>query len=166
MKYSENYQPQFCEKTDTCRFALGKKGKRNLMIVGFNPSVADLENPDPTINRVIKLCEFNGYDGYLMVNVCPLISTDTNEIDYDKFDKKIAEKNLNFIKEYMQKLQIDDVLLAYGNLVPASMSENLKSLLCLIKGKNIFCVSKNKTGNPKHPLYAKIDKFIKYDIEI
>lgn len=160
MKYPENYQPTFCEKTDICRFSLGKNGNKNLMIIGFNPSTANKENSDPTMNRVIKFCEFNGYDGYIMVNACPFISTNPSEV---KFDEKISIANLSHIKYKIEELKISDILLAYGGIImPNFMLKSLLGILDIVKNKNIFVIKTLKSGIPAHPLYNKVDKLQKF----
>lgn len=160
MKYSENYQPTFCEKTDTCRFSLGKNGNKNLMIIGFNPSTANKEVSDPTMNSVIKFCEFNGYDGYIMVNAYPFISTNPSEI---KFDEKIIPQNLKHIKDKIKELEISDILLAYGDMnMPNFMLKALFEILNIVEDKNIFVIKTLKSGIPAHPLYKKVNKLQKF----
>ncbi|MBQ9600665.1 MAG: DUF1643 domain-containing protein [Neisseriaceae bacterium] len=160
MKYPQNYQPIFCEKTDTCRFSLGKKGKKNLMIIGFNPSTADKENSDPTMNTVIKFCEFNKYDGYIMVNAYPFISTNPSEIN---FDEKIIPQNLKHIKDKIKELEISDILLAYGGMnMPNFMLKALFEILNIVEDKNIFVIKTLKSGIPAHPLYKKVNKLQKF----
>ncbi|MDA3056328.1 MULTISPECIES: DUF1643 domain-containing protein [unclassified Campylobacter] len=160
MKYPENYQPTFCEKTNTCRFSLGKNGNKNLMIIGFNPSTANKEVSDPTMNSVIKFCEFNGYDGYIMVNAYPFISTNPSEI---KFDEKIIPQNLKHIKDKIKELEISDILLAYGDMnMPNFMLKALFEILNIVEDKNIFVIKTLKSGIPAHPLYKKVNKLQKF----
>lgn len=160
MKYPQGYQPTFCEKTNTCRFSLGKNGNKNLMIIGFNPSTANKEVSDPTMNSVIKFCEFNGYDGYIMVNAYPFISTNPSEI---KFDEKIIPQNLKHIKDKIKELEISDILLAYGDMnMPNFILKALFEILNIVEDKNIFVIKTLKSGIPAHPLYKKVNKLQKF----
>ena len=60
---------------DEVRYVLGQPGKNNLLVIGVNPSTATPDEPDPTIKKVMKITEDNGYDGWIMVNLYPQRST-------------------------------------------------------------------------------------------
>ncbi len=80
---------------DIERYILGQPGKRNMLVFGVNPSTAipGDNNIDPTIRKVKKLVSEDGYDGWIMVNLYPLRTTDPKELP-QKEDKKLLEKNL------------------------------------------------------------------------
>jgi hypothetical protein len=61
---------------DACRFALGRSGSRNLVVVGLNPSTATREKSDPTAAKVERVARACGYDGFVLVNLCPVRATD------------------------------------------------------------------------------------------
>jgi len=42
---------------DACRFALGRSGRRRLVVVGLNPSTATREKSDPTVAKVAAYLE-------------------------------------------------------------------------------------------------------------
>ena len=60
---------------DKNRFALIQKGKRTLFVIGLNPSSADSSTPDPTMQSVLRIASYNGFDGYIMLNLYPLRAT-------------------------------------------------------------------------------------------
>ena len=45
------------------------------------------------------------------------------------------------------------VLVAWGN--HGSFLNRSQEVLALLKGKNLWCVAKNASGEPKHPLYVR-----------
>ncbi|MDE7117719.1 MAG: DUF1643 domain-containing protein [Bacteroidaceae bacterium] len=65
----------FPEQRCETRFSLIKEGEKMLLVVGFNPSVADDKKIDKTMSFVLAIAEHNGYDGFAMVNLYPLRST-------------------------------------------------------------------------------------------
>ena len=74
-----NYHPrQIGNKTE--RYALIQEGKRDIFIIGLNPSTADETKPDPTMRRTMQIAEFNGYDGFIMLNLYPQRSTKPKDL--------------------------------------------------------------------------------------
>ena len=67
-------------ETDTARFILGKNGKRKLFVVGLNPSTANRYRSDTTVAKVETVTINNSFDGFVMVNLYPLRSTDPNRL--------------------------------------------------------------------------------------
>ncbi len=115
--------------------------------VGLNPSTADEEVDDPTIEKCIKYCKSWGYGGFYMVNLFALRSTDRSQI-YNKKDP-IGSQNDFHLKEVFSK--VDKVICTWGN--DGVFKERNKEVLQLIS--NPFCLQINVTGEPSHPLYLK-----------
>lgn len=153
MKY-ENILMIPSKRTET-RYSLIKEGEKMLIVVGFNPSTADDKKIDPTMRFVFGIAEFNGYSGLAMVNLYPLRSTNPDDLPFI-VDEKIAIENISYINSILDKYPFADILLAYGNLVNkrSYTREIADQLLDLFKSKsrNIYCLAKLKSGNPKHPL--------------
>lgn len=153
MKY-ENILMTPSQRTET-RYSLIKEGEKMLIVVGFNPSTADDKKIDPTMRFVLGIAEFNGYSGLAMVNLYPLRSTNPDELPFS-VDEEIATENLSHINSILEKYPYADILLAYGNLVNkrSYTKEIASNLIDLFKSKsrNIYCLAKLKSGNPKHPL--------------
>ena len=57
------------------RFVLEHPGKKMLLVVGLNPSIADETHPDPTMHKVMGFAEGGGYDGFAMLNLDLLVKT-------------------------------------------------------------------------------------------
>ena len=145
----------FPEQRCETRFSLIKEGEKLLIVVGFNPSVADDKKIDKTMSFVLAIAENNGYDGFAMVNLYPLRSTKPDLLPVEA-DETLVNENFEHISDLLKKYPTADVLLAYGNLVDRRRytKEIAKDLINLLKenSRNIFCLYKLKTGNPKHPL--------------
>jgi len=67
-------------QNDLWRFTLGKSGNRNLIVIGLNPSTATKEKSDTTIAKVEVAAKQAGFDGFVMLNLYPVRSTDFNAL--------------------------------------------------------------------------------------
>ena len=65
---------------DSVRYTLIKEGKRMIYVFGVNPSTATDSIPDPTMRKVIRFAGNNGFDGFAMMNLYPLRSTNPNAL--------------------------------------------------------------------------------------
>lgn len=79
------------------RYILGTVGNNPLVTIGINPSTAEPEKMDNTMNSVERIAMRNGFDSFIMFNVYAQRSTDPN-----KMDKEI---NPRLHKENMQAFQ-------------------------------------------------------------
>lgn len=134
-----------------------KDGLSPLLVIGLNPSTANESTPDNTMKSVLRIANYNNYDGFVMMNLYPLRSTSpANLPEYP--EEEIHKSNLQVIEDILKRYQKSDVMLAYGNNVFSrkylrQYAEEIISLLCERK-RNILCIDKTKCGMPKHPLYS------------
>lgn len=134
----------------THRFYLLRVWDKSLpmaMFIGLNPSTADGEEDDRTIESVIRLAKFNGYGGFYMMNCWSYISTDPNKLDTLLPDNE----NTVFLRAISQECK--DVIFAWGNfkvVVSHGKDKQLEEMF-----PNAMCITKNKNGSPGHPLYKK-----------
>ncbi len=157
------YPPQ---RTHT-RYSLIKDGAKMLIVVGFNPSTADDTKIDATMRFVLGIAEFNEYDGFAMVNLYPLRSTNPDDLPLNA-DEELIKENFSHIDSILEEYPTADILLAYGNLVNSRpyTKEIARNLLELFnnKSRQIYCLAKLRSGNPKHPLRTpfstKLQKFL------
>lgn len=165
LRYPEGESPTFqCPEHDrTKRFLLGRLGKRPLFAICMNPSAASIDNSDATANTIIKASMKLGFDGWCIANVYPVRGTDSSEVSKQPFDKGLAEENCDVIISFLQKHQIKEVWGAWGE--PLRKGDPFDSgrqlLLEKLKEQNVgifYFGQLNKSGNPHHPLYLKIDK--------
>jgi len=70
-------------RSDAWRFTLGNSGSRMLLTVGLNPSTATKEKSDTTVAKVEVVARRNGFDGFVMLNLYPVRSTDFNALPLD-----------------------------------------------------------------------------------
>lgn len=154
----------------TCRFTLGIDGENMLICCGINPSTAKPDSLDNTVRRVERFSKDNGYDGYIMINVYPQISTNPKEIDLD-IDESIHKENIRSLEEIFMKYPKSDIWAAWGTLIETRpfFNKSLREIYTLSKKHNLNWIHFNeltKAGHPRHPLYLKSDsKISKFDIE-
>lgn len=148
------------------RFALGRPGDHTCLIVGMNPSAAREEYSDRTVNKVIKTVQELGYDGWIMTNLYPERATDAKNMD--EFDLLLAKENAEQIIALCDQYKIKEVWGAWGdppheNLIKAK--EILMKRLGMEKIDIFHFGELTKSGNPRHPLYLKIDgekRYLRY----
>ena len=117
------------------------KSKNKILYIMLNPSLADDNNDDPTIRRLINFSKKFNYGGFLVGNIYSTISPNPKEVD--KSDG-ISDRNLVELLKLIN--QVEEIVYAWGN--NAYEPEFLKDLV-----SNPKCFGKNLNGTPKHPLY-------------
>ena len=135
------------------RYLLGKKGKNPLVAICMNPSAANLDYSDKTVNRIIKASEVLNYDGWIVFNVYPERATKAS--DLGEINKKLLDENIKCIIDYIEKNKTTEVCGAWGQLKRKPLLEGKKELLKKLKEKKIkiFTFTKlTKSGDPVHPL--------------
>lgn len=121
-----------------------------LVVCMFNPSTADAQNDDPTIQRLCKWAKLWGYGGILVINLYSIRSSDPalvrameKEAWGDAQDQAIGYA-LGIAAE-----QKKPVLAAWGNLAsPADIIPFMQAA----KGIELICLGQTKSGAPKHPM--------------
>lgn len=125
------------------------------MCVGLNPSTANSDDNDPTIERLIALLKGNGYGGFHMMNLYGLISS--NPEDLRKHSNPVGE---NYKWVYPIRDLCDSVIFCWGNFKQAQHFG--KKLIA--KYPEALCFGVNANGSPKHPLYLRANtKILKYN---
>ena len=109
--YSNNHN-------DSWRYTLGKSGSRKLLTIGLNPSTATKEKSDTTVAKVEGAAIRNGFDGFVMLNLYPVRSTNYNELPADLDDGAFSE-NLNRIDALVASESKPEIWAAWGESVYA-----------------------------------------------
>ena len=159
VQYPKGSEPNYIVPKEYCgyRYAIGKLGKNPLVAICMNPSAARDETSDRTVNRIIKISEKLGKDGWVVFNTYPERATDAKNID--GFDKDLSEKNIEVIKDFITENNITEVWAAWGDdkgIIP--LRKGKEQLIPMIKdlGVNIYYYGTlTKAGNPGHPLQRR-----------
>lgn len=139
------------------RFVLGELGDNNLVVVGVNPSIATIEELDPTAKRINKYSEIHGYNGWIIINLYPQIDPNVDKLNKEKNDELI-KLNLIFIEEIISR---DDITLvaAWGEAIEwrKYLKDCFRDIDALAKKYNHewHYIELTKYGYPCHPLIRK-----------
>ena len=143
------------------RYILGQPGSDNVFVFGVNPSTAIPEKDDQTIRRVRKIAEHDGYDGWLMVNLYPMISSDPKKLPADP-DKRLVDMNLQILLAAAAAYPIRTIWAAWGDTIDTRiyLYENLLAIQDQLPSRMewFYRGEMTKQGNPRHPLYMKKDE--------
>lgn len=150
------------------RYVIGTVGSKTLFCFGVNPSTAEPENLDPTVEKVEKIALNNGYDSWMMFNVYPKRDTNFEDLP-ETCDDTIHNKNIEMIKQYLNGVIKASIWIAHGDLIydREYLPYCLKDIYANIKRDDIswLVTGINQSGSPKHPLYQK-DKSTLKDFNI
>ena len=138
------------------RFTLGKSGQHKLLIIGLNPSTATNEQSDVTIAKVDTVAKHNGYDGFVMLNLYPVRSTDYNALS-KAVDNTAFDDNLTRIERLISdEQQAVAIWAAWGNSIIARPYFQLAAIE-LIRRLQKYGVTwqhfgtLTALGHPRHP---------------
>ena len=142
-------------RKDAWRFTLGKSGKRKLLTIGLNPSTATQEKSDPTIARVQKVAQNNGFDGFVMLNLYPVRATDYRTLP-SKVDKEAFSENLKRIQAVVSSEEKPTLWAAWGESI---LHHDFFVHACIelfsrLKGHEVSWVrfgNMTMSGHPRHP---------------
>lgn len=127
------------------------------LYIMLNPSTADLEQSDPTIDKCIKIAKHNNYGSITIVNLFSLRTPKPEEL----LDAEIRTipKNLEIIKEAID--ETDRIVAAWGEK-GTWFNANYPILKYMQdSGKKLYYLESNRYGWPKHPLFLKLDSVMK-----
>jgi len=140
------------------RFLLEQGGDNVLFVIGLNPSTADSYTPDPTMRKVMKVCDSGDFDGYVMMNISSERSTEPSMLSSEP-DIDMHRRNLEVIRGASQQYRWAPVLLAFGNGISirpylASWLRDIRDVLHL--HTRWLCIGEpTREGCPRHPLYTR-----------
>ena len=152
------------------RCILGTVGENPIFIVGINPSTAKPGELDNTMKSVSRIAECNGFDSFIMLNVCAQRATDPNDMEKE-LNSSLHDENMKAIEQMFKSCKKPPVIwAAWGTLINKRkyLVDCLIDLVDLADKYNAkWCkVGKvSKDGHPHHPLYLRKDsKIEKFDI--
>jgi len=147
------------------RFLLGKRGKSILLAVGLNPSTANENKLDPTSRNIETIAKLNGCDGWLLINLYPLRTSNPKNLP-KRVNSKLAYENEAFIISLIQNtgFNIKKILFCWGNYLekrPYLKKQSLNIMNLLENERQIiYCLGKTRLGNPFHPSPMVINRFL------
>lgn len=148
------------ETTDdnAARFILGTAGINPLVCFGINPSTAEPNNLDPTVNIVSRLAQSNGYDSFVMLNVYPQRATNPDHL-HAECDAWLTSENKRHIAALIQGRHLT-LWAAWGALIDKReyLTALVQGIIAMPELQGCQWVSRGKLtkdGHPHHPLYVK-----------
>ena len=124
----------------------------------LNPSTATKNEDDRSVRKCTEIAKRLDYDGCVILNLFALRSTDPNELY--KHPKPIGEFNDLYLL-LITSIPVT-IVCAWGN--HGLFQDRYKKIINLIKESQVDlkvkCIGKNKSGMPKHPLYARTDSLL------
>lgn len=149
------YDIYSCNEDDSQRYLLGHSGQRLLIAVGLNPSTATSERSDPTVAKVERVAQDNGFDGFAMLNLYPVRATRFLDLSEQRNDVAHQE-NLSNIRSFLLTQKEVTLWAAWGASMFArpfivnACADLLGSLAPLpISWKHFGPLTKH--GHPRHP---------------
>lgn len=122
--------------------------KPYVMFIGLNPSTADENADDPTINKCINFAKNWGYGGIYMLNLFAFRTTYPDVLF--TAEEPIGNENDQYLEEYAMK--VDKIICAWGNNGDfKNRSQTVKNSL-----EKLYYLKMNKTDEPAHPLYLAV----------
>jgi hypothetical protein len=122
-----------------------------LAFVGLNPSTANEQTDDPTVRRCVAFARAWGYSAVHVVNLFAIVSADPSVL---RKPDCIGPDN----DQYLARLAVhgDKVIAAWGNH-GADYFDRVSTVRHILNNfRDLYCFSKNKTGQPIHPLYVRM----------
>ena len=121
---------------------------RGIAWIGLNPSTADEHRLDPTLRRIRDFSAAWGYAFFVMLNLFAWRATDP--ADMQAASDPIGPDNDRWIAQWSGK--VDRVVLGWGE--HGVHLDRDRQVLALLERRKTYCLERNASGQPKHPLYV------------
>jgi len=140
---------------DQWRYALGKHGPRKLLTIGLNPSTATQEKSDTTVAKVEGVAIRHGFNGFAMLNLYPIRSTNFNALPFD-VDSQAYSENLDQVESFVAAEPNPVIWAAWGENIDArdyflAAALELFSRLKQYDPTWQHLGKLTKSGHPRHP---------------
>ncbi|EFL88341.1 DUF1643 domain-containing protein [Ahrensia sp. R2A130] len=153
-----------CEKYRYLLWRIWDQSKPLLMMVMMNPSTADAEANDPTVERCQRRASQNGYGGLVVLNSMAYRSTDPSVLDDMPSGERFGPDNADYLTRALDLAAAGaaDVVCGWGEpghrLAPYAWFSTQASR----RKVTLWCLGKNRSGAPKHPLYVPYSKALEW----
>lgn len=132
--------------------------KRPLAVIMKNPSRADENNSDRTVNNILEFAHQNKYTKVHILNLYGLYSTDAQKVkelvNAGQEIVAIGEENDKTIKDIIKN--VEDIIIAWGT-PPEGMKviykKRVKKVMSFLEGKKLYYVFEDYQNRlyPRHP---------------
>lgn len=147
------------DKEENCRFLIaydldGGCKRKKALVVMENPSKADQNISDQTVNHVLEYMHEFRYSEVYIMNLIPKYGTDSGSMDDDLSGREdLLKKNDDLICAVSRK--VSKVFAAWGGksgFDKEYYNTRIQSVKSRLKDKPLYCYAINKTNRqPKHP---------------
>ncbi len=141
------------------RYILGKRGARPLIAVGINPSTARPDRLDRTLESVQRIALNNGFDSFMMFNVCAQRATDPNDMALEG-NREMHLENMKAFDYVLSLSPAPTVWAAWGGIIEKReyLWDCLRDMVSVGERRGarwVKCGALSVKGHPHHPLYLK-----------
>lgn len=121
---------------------------RGIAWICLNPSTADENQLDPTLRRIQGFSAAWGYTHFVMLNAFAFRATDP--ADMKAAADPIGPDNDRWIRHWAGR--VDSVMVGWGE--HGAHLDRHRQVVALLDAAKTFCLARNASGQPKHPLYV------------
>ena len=125
---------------------------RAVAFIMLNPSTADAEHDDPTIQRCVGFASRWDFGWLHVVNLSPLRATNPAELlRAGPEAEEVWVENLQVVLDTVAASEL--VVAAWG--VHGRVEDRAERVLSALDRRRIYCLGVTKEGHPQHPLYRR-----------
>ena len=155
------------------RYVLGTRGCNPVICAGINPSTAEPDHLDPTLQSVSRIAVANGYDSWLMFNVYAQRATSPDDMDRNR-NELLHRENMNAFRNLLQLASYSGpptVWAAWGAVIEKrtwlwDCVRDMAEIADEFRARWVCAGKISVKGHPHHPLYLKRDEaFRDFDLE-
>lgn len=130
-----------------------------LVVVGMNPSQADENTNDRTVEQCEQRARMRGYGGLLMLNMLDVIETDSRKLDGMTAEQRCTAMNAAELVAALDNAAARraDILCAWGGSGQRYGQVDWFKAEAAQRNVTLFCLTRNADGSPHHPLYLPYD---------
>ena len=141
------------------RYLLGTRGEKPLVCIGINPSTAEPDRLDPTLQSVERVAKNNGYDSFLMFNVYAQRATRPDDME-PTCNAALHAENRKAFRYLLSLSEHPAIWAAWGNIIEKRdyLMDCMQDFAAdgQAAGARWFTAGPLlKSGHPHHPLYLK-----------
>lgn len=143
------------------RYLLGTRGRNPLICIGINPSTARPDHLDPTLQSVERIALNNGFDSFMMMNLCAQRATDPNDMAA-QYPDILREGNAEAFAYALGLSEKPVVWAAWGTMIEkrpylAELLRDFVRIAAEYRASWVTYGARSKKGHPHHPLYLRQD---------